>query len=123
VTHKRIGGFLRYLAHRNGEDHPGKEKHETLNRGRGRPYCGASGRCPECCSPRASRPLSNRYEHLSNEIFLLDTAKGAVWQLVQFPELKTKPRGWQPILTVETPAAYEALAKRYGKTSETPPQP
>jgi predicted membrane-bound dolichyl-phosphate-mannose-protein mannosyltransferase len=60
---------------------------------------------------------------LSNEIFLLDTAKGAVWQLVQFPELKTKPRGWQPILTVETPAAYEALAKRYGKTSETPPQP
>ena len=60
---------------------------------------------------------------LSNEIFLLDTVKGAVWQLVRFPELKTNPRGWQPILTVETPAAYEALAKRYGKTSETPPQP
>jgi|RhiMetdeSRZDD1v2_1073273.scaffolds.fasta_scaffold569610_2 hypothetical protein len=60
---------------------------------------------------------------VGDQTFLLDTAKGAAWRLVQFSELKNSPSGWQPIFTVETPEAYEALAKRYGKTNETPPQP
>ena len=77
-------------------------------------------------TPVAAQDQIGRYQiiisTIGDQTFLLDTTNGSVWQLVRFPELKTEPMAWQSMLTINSAADYDALAKRYGKATEAPPQ-
>ena len=80
---------------------------------------------PQTVTPVAAQDQIGRYQiiisTIGDQTFLLDTTNGNVWQLVRFPELKTEPMAWQSMLTINSAADYDALAKRYGKTTDAPP--
>jgi hypothetical protein len=48
------------------------------------------------------------------EPFLLDTATGKVWRLVQHSELNGTPIVWEPMDRLEGPFNYMALAQKFG---------
>jgi hypothetical protein len=59
--------------------------------------------------------------HVAKHTFMIDTATGRVWQLVQFNDLKGEPNGWQLMPRVDGDADLFRVVGTYGiKPKETP---
>ena len=65
----------------------------------------------------------NRFEIVisvtGDQTFLLNTANGEVWQLIQFPQLQSSPRAWQPVTRIESAADWDMLVKQHGRKPAT----
>jgi hypothetical protein len=57
---------------------------------------------------------------VARNTFLLDTATGKVWQLIEYTDLVGNPTAWKPMFRLDLPSDRDGLVREYGFKPKEP---